>query len=64
MSTTPRSLAPLRLPFDAVLTMPGSKSHANRAIIAACLTKGTTIIENATPCDDVTLLINNLQKMG
>jgi len=57
-------IKPLRLPFDASLTMPGSKSHANRAIIAACLSKGTTIIRNATPCDDVALLVKNLQKMG
>jgi len=64
MSSAPRPLAPLRLPFDAVLAMPGSKSHANRAIIVACLAKGHTIIENATPCDDVALLVKNLQKMG
>lgn len=57
-------IKPLRLPFDASLIMPGSKSHANRAIIAACLSKGTTIICNATPCDDVILLVKNLQKMG
>ncbi|PIR50030.1 3-phosphoshikimate 1-carboxyvinyltransferase [Candidatus Peregrinibacteria bacterium CG10_big_fil_rev_8_21_14_0_10_54_7] len=57
-------IKPLRLPFDASLTMPGSKSHANRAIIATCLSKGTTIIQNATPCDDVALLLKNLQKMG
>ena len=44
--------------------MPGSKSHANRAIICACLAKGTTTITNATPCDDVALLVKNLQKMG
>lgn len=55
---------PLRLPFDASLTMPGSKSHANRAIIAACLSGGRTTIHNATPCDDVALLVKNLQKMG
>ncbi|MFH0851759.1 MAG: 3-phosphoshikimate 1-carboxyvinyltransferase [Candidatus Peregrinibacteria bacterium] len=54
---------PLRLPFDTSLTMPGSKSHANRAIIAACLSKGTTIIQNATPCDDVALMVKNLHKM-
>jgi len=55
---------PLRLPFDVSLTMPGSKSHANRAIIAACLSKGITTIHSATPCDDVTLLVKNLHKMG
>ncbi len=55
---------PLELPVDAALPMPGSKSHANRAIIAACLARGTTVLTNATPCDDVVLLVKNIQKMG
>ncbi|MFA5272965.1 MAG: 3-phosphoshikimate 1-carboxyvinyltransferase [Candidatus Peribacter sp.] len=59
-----QSVAPLKLPFDVELTMPGSKSHANRAIIAACLSSGKTTIRNATACDDVNLLVKNLQNMG
>ncbi len=59
-----QSVAPLLLPFDAMLAMPGSKSQANRAIIAACLSSGKTTIRNATACDDVSLLVKNLQKMG
>lgn len=57
-------LAPLERPFDVELPMPGSKSHANRALIAACLAEGTTVLEGATPCDDVVLLIGNLEKLG
>ncbi|MFA7681948.1 MAG: hypothetical protein WCX61_02875, partial [Candidatus Peribacteraceae bacterium] len=64
MTSSLLRIEPLLLPFDAALTMPGSKSHANRAIIAACLAKGTTNICNATPCDDVVLLVKNLQRMG
>lgn len=64
MTSSVFSPAPLRLPFDVILRMPGSKSHANRAIIAACLTEGKTIIENATPCDDTALLVKNLNIMG
>lgn len=64
MTQNALSVAPFQLPFDAMLTMPGSKSHANRAIIAACLSSGETIIRNATACDDVNLLVKNLQKMG
>ncbi len=60
-----RRVDPLFAPLQASLRLPGSKSHANRAIIAACLCKGqTTLIENATPCDDVALMVANLQKMG
>lgn len=58
------SIEPLSLPFDIDLPMPGSKSHANRAIILACLTPGKTTITNATPCDDVALLVKNLMAMG
>lgn len=55
---------PLTLPSDVTLAMPGSKSHANRAIIAACLAMGTTMLTNATPCDDVVALVDNVRKMG
>lgn len=58
------TIEPLALPFAASLAMPGSKSIANRTIIAACLANGTTHITNATPCDDVALMVENLQKMG
>lgn len=57
-------IEPLRLPFDAALPMPGSKSHANRAIVAACLAPGDTILRHATPCDDVSLLVENVRKLG
>ncbi len=58
------TVVPLSLPFDARLAMPGSKSHANRAIVAACLAGGTTVLKHATPCDDVAALVKNLQQMG
>jgi 3-phosphoshikimate 1-carboxyvinyltransferase len=55
---------PLRLPFDLSVRMPGSKSIANRALVAACLADGTTVIRGATLCDDVRLLAENLILMG
>ncbi len=54
----------LNFPVESVLTLPGSKSQANRAIICAALAEGTTIIRNALPCDDVAVMVENLQKMG
>ncbi len=63
MSTRERIPA-LRFPVQADLTLPGSKSHANRAILCACLAEGTTLIRHATPCDDVVVMVENLQKMG
>jgi len=64
MTSSPLSIRRLTLPFDAIIALPGSKSHANRAIIAACLAEGTTVLRNATPCDDVALLVQNIRRMG
>lgn len=55
---------PLRLPFDLSVRMPGSKSIANRALVAACLAEGRTVVHGATLCDDVRLLAENLIRMG
>ncbi|MFH0944117.1 MAG: 3-phosphoshikimate 1-carboxyvinyltransferase [Planctomycetota bacterium] len=57
-------VARLPLPFDLSLDLPGSKSHANRAIVAAALAAGETFLKGATPCEDVSLLAGNLQRMG
>jgi len=54
----------LMLPADCTLDLPGSKSHANRAIICAALAEGKTVITGATPCDDVTVMVSNLKKLG
>ncbi len=54
----------LQYPVEQDLLLPGSKSHANRAIVCACLASGTTIIRNATPCDDVLVMVENLKMMG
>ncbi len=58
------SIPTLAMPFAATLKMPGSKSHANRAIVLAALSSHTTLITNATPCDDVELLVRGLKLMG
>lgn len=46
------------------INIPGSKSHSNRAIILAVLSKGTTTIKNVAICDDTNYLIANLKKLG
>ncbi len=55
---------PFDLPGEFTLELPGSKSHANRAIVAACLTDGVTRLENALTCDDTDIIVKNLQKLG
>ena len=57
-------VAALTLPFDATITLPGSKSVANRALICACLARGSSVLKNATMCDDVAVMCGNLQRMG
>jgi 3-phosphoshikimate 1-carboxyvinyltransferase len=54
----------LRLPINGDLSVPGSKSHANRAIICAVLSNAETEIRGATPCDDVDVMVKNLKAMG
>ncbi len=55
---------PFDPPAEFSLELPGSKSHANRAIVAACLTDGVTRLENALSCDDTDIITKNLQKLG
>lgn len=54
----------LILPADCTLNLPGSKSHANRAIVCAALAEGETTITGVTQCDDVAVMVENLQKLG
>ncbi len=54
----------MRMPSDCSFALPGSKSHANRAIVAACLASGRTVLRGATACDDVDVMVANLKKMG
>ncbi|MCA8973586.1 MAG: 3-phosphoshikimate 1-carboxyvinyltransferase [Planctomycetes bacterium] len=55
---------PLAMPFDLELELPGAKSLANRALVAACLAPGRTVIDNATPGEDVELMVTNLRRLG
>lgn len=46
------------------VTIPCSKSIAQRAIIAAAIAKGESILENFEPCNDITSAINFVRKAG
>jgi 3-phosphoshikimate 1-carboxyvinyltransferase len=59
-----RRVPRLRLPFETHPNLPGSKSLANRALIAAALSPGETRILSAGRADDVLLLEAGLQQMG
>lgn len=46
------------------ITVPGSKSLTNRALILASLTNGVSVIKNWSKSDDSLLLIKALKKLG
>ncbi len=54
----------MRVAADCTLMLPGSKSHANRAIVCAALSSTATTIRHATPCDDVLVMVANLKSLG
>ena len=46
------------------VTVPCSKSMAQRAILAAALAKGTTVLENFEPCNDISGALEVIKKLG
>lgn len=50
--------------FDADVTVPTSKSYAQRAIIAAALADGVSILGNYTPCGDSEAAIEFARSIG
>ncbi len=57
-------LQPLPKPINKTITLPGSKSYTNRALMMAALANGRSIINNYSPSNDSDLLIAALQKIG
>jgi 3-phosphoshikimate 1-carboxyvinyltransferase len=50
--------------LDAVVRVPGSKSYTNRALIAAALADGKSVITNALFSDDTKYMAAALNKLG
>lgn len=57
-------ISPLAKPIKYAISVPGSKSFVNRALICAALKSGKTTLYNLNYCDDVEYLITALQKLG
>jgi 3-phosphoshikimate 1-carboxyvinyltransferase len=51
-------------PTNAVVTVPGSKSYTHRVLIAAALSDGHCVIENALASEDTQLTAEALKKWG
>jgi len=50
--------------IDAVVTVPGSKSYTNRALVAAALADGESALQNALRSDDTLYMIEALRQLG
>jgi 3-phosphoshikimate 1-carboxyvinyltransferase len=59
-----RSLRPLVDEVDAVVTVPGSKSIANRALVCAALAAGSSELTNVPDGDDTAAMIAGLGLLG
>ncbi|MBU6201186.1 MAG: 3-phosphoshikimate 1-carboxyvinyltransferase [Acidobacteria bacterium] len=58
------TVQPVASPLDATVSVPGSKSIANRAIVCAILAGGSSTIENVPDGDDTRLLIDGCRALG
>ena len=57
-------IVPLAKQVEARITVPGSKSITNRALILAALGQGETILESALWSEDTEVMVECLQELG
>ncbi|MET0146151.1 MAG: 3-phosphoshikimate 1-carboxyvinyltransferase [Ilumatobacteraceae bacterium] len=57
-------LATASAPLDAVVSVPGSKSIANRALVCAALADGDSRLGNVPAGDDTVAMVECLQRLG
>jgi len=50
--------------INTELSIPGSKSYANRALVIAALAKGTTTLANLPSCDDTKYMLEAIKLLG
>ncbi|MGO9243216.1 MAG: 3-phosphoshikimate 1-carboxyvinyltransferase [Verrucomicrobiia bacterium] len=57
-------IQPLTKPPNCTITVPGSKSITNRALILSALADGKCILRGALWADDTQVMVDSLQKLG
>ena len=57
-------VGPVGASFGGTVSLPGSKSLTNRALLVAALAHGTTRLRNALDCDDSLYLMDALRELG
>ncbi|HEV8378833.1 MAG TPA: 3-phosphoshikimate 1-carboxyvinyltransferase [Tepidisphaeraceae bacterium] len=58
------TLQPVRKPFSAEFTPPGSKSLTNRTLVIAALASGASRLTNCLFADDTQVMIESLRRLG
>lgn len=61
---TTRLVRPVIGPVDAVVSVPGSKSIANRALVCAALARGTSTLTNVPDGDDTIAMLRCVRELG
>jgi 3-phosphoshikimate 1-carboxyvinyltransferase len=59
-----RAVVPIDGPLDATVTVPGSKSLTNRALVCAALAEGTSTVDGAMVADDSLAMRTALAALG
>jgi len=57
-------IVPLEKPVHAEITVPGSKSITNRALVLAALAEGETTLQGALWSEDTQVMVEGLQELG
>jgi len=57
-------ITPLDAPVSALITVPGSKSITNRALILAALAEGETVLRGALWSEDTQIMTEALRQLG
>src|SRR5258707_10765434 len=57
-------IVPLEKPVRAEITVPGSKSITNRALVLAALAEGETTLRGALWSEDTQVMVDCLQDLG
>ena len=60
----PYPISPAGRPLDAVVSVPGSKSITNRALVCAALADGTSVLHGALFADDTFAMLGVLDAVG
>lgn len=64
MLTDPLPITPVTRPLAATITVPGSKSLTNRALVCAALADGESVLEHALVADDTAAMRSGLAALG